>query len=89
MAQKKTTLSKADIERELVALDRIAQALNTAVVALYYITKPDPKALDKVKPEEYVKYIQENIHPLVRKADEISKKVAEKAAKAAKEAVEE
>lgn len=88
MATKKTTLTKADIERELIALDRITQALNTAVVALYYITKPDKKALDKVKPEEYVKYIQENIHPLVRRADEISKEVAQKASKSAKEAVE-
>ena len=88
MATKKNTLTKADIERELIALDRITQALNTAVVALYYVTKPDKKALDKVKPEEYVKYIQENIHPLVRRADEISKEVAQKASKSAKEAVE-
>lgn len=88
MPAKKSTLTKADIERELIALDRITQALNTAVVALYYLVKPDGKALDKVTPEEYVKYIQENIHPIVRKADEISKEVAEKAAKSAKEAVE-
>lgn len=84
---KKTTLTKADIERELVALDRVTQALNTAVVALYYLTKPDIKDIKDVSPEDYVKYIQENIHPIVLKADEISRKVAEKAAKSAKEAV--
>ena len=88
MPAKKTSLSKADIERELIALDRITQALNTAVVALYYLTKPDVKGLDKVTPEEYVKYVQENVHAIVRKADEISKEVAEKASKSAKEAVE-
>ena len=89
MPAKKSTLTKADIERELIALDRITQALNTAVVALYYLVKPDVKDLEKVTPEEYVKYIQENVHPIVLKADEISRAVAEKAAKSAKEAVEE
>ena len=88
MPAKKTSLSKADIERELIALDRITQALNTAVVALYYLTKPDVKGLDKVTAEEYVKYVQENVHTIVRKADEISREVAEKASKSAKEAVE-
>ena len=89
MPSKKTTLTKADIERELIALDRITQALNTAVVALYYLVKPDGKLLEKVTPEEYVKYVQENIHPIVLRADEISKEVAKKAAESAKKAVEE
>lgn len=88
MASKKTTLTKADIERELIALDRITQALNTAVVALYYIVNPDKKALDKVNAEDYVKFVQDTVHTIVRRADEISKEVAEKASKSAKEAVE-
>lgn len=90
MATKKKTptLSKADIEKELIALDRITNALNTAVVALYYINGVKGNELDKVKAEDYVKFVQEHIHPLVRRADEISKEVAEKTAKSAKEAVE-
>lgn len=86
--KKKQTLTKADIEKELIALDRITNALNTAVVALYYINGVKGTELDKVKPEDYVKFVQEHIHPLVRRADEISKEVAEKASKSAKEAVE-
>lgn len=86
--KKKPTLTKADIEKELIALDRITNALNTAVVALYYINGVKGTELDKVKPEDYVKFVQEHIHPLVRRADEISKEVAEKASKSAKEAVE-
>jgi hypothetical protein len=89
MPAKKKTLSQADIERELVALDRMAQALNAAVVALYYIVKPDKTALDNVDAEEYVKFVQETVHEIVRKADAIAKDVAEKAAKSAKEAVKE
>lgn len=86
--QAKSALSKADIERELIALDRITNALNTAIVALYYIVGVKGNELDKVKAEDYVKYVQGKIHPIVRRADEISKELAEKTAKSAKEAVE-
>lgn len=86
--QAKSALSKADIERELIALDRITNALNTAIVALYYIVGVKGNELDKVKAEDYVKYVQDKIHPIVRRADEISKELAEKTAKSAKEAVE-
>jgi hypothetical protein len=86
--QAKSALSKADIERELIALDRITNALNTAIVALYYIVGVKGNELDKVKAEDYVKYVQEKIHPIVRRADEITKELAEKTAKSAKEAVE-
>ena len=84
----KTTITKADMERELIALDRITNALNTAVVALMYINQVKGTELDDVKAEDYVKFVQEHIHPLVRRADEISKEVAEKASKSAKEAAE-
>lgn len=86
--QAKSALSKADIERELIALDRITNALNTAIVALYYIVGVKGNELDKVKAEDYVKYVQGKIHPIVRRADEIAKELAEKTAKSAKEAVE-
>lgn len=85
----KNTLSKEDITKELIALDRIVNALNTAIVALYYIAGVEGNELDDVSPEEYVKFVQEKIHPIVRKADKISKEVSEKAAKEAKKAVEE
>lgn len=82
-------LSQEDITRELVALDRVTNALNTAIVALYYIVGVKGNELDDVKVEDYVKFVQEKIHPIVRCADEISKELAEKTAKSAKEAVEE
>ena len=88
MPTKKTTLTKADIEKELIALDRITNALNTAIVALYYIVGVKGNELDKVKVEDYVKYVQEKIHPIVRRADEMTKELADKTAKSAKEAVE-
>lgn len=82
MAGKKPT--KDDMLRELVMLDRVTNALNTAVVALMYINKVKGTELDKVKTEDYVKYVEEHVHPLMRRADEIVKEAAEQS----KEAIE-
>lgn len=82
-------LSQEDITRELVALDRVTNALNTAIVALYYIVGVKGNELDDVKVEDYVKFVQDKIHPIVRRADEIAKELADKTAEEAKKAVEE
>ena len=87
MPKAKTTLTKADIEKELIALDRVANALNTAIVGLYYIVGVKGDEMDKVTPEELVKFVQEKIHPVVNRVDAITKELAEKTAKEAKEAV--
>lgn len=76
----KTKLSNKDIQREIVMLERVTNALNTAVVALAYAVKIKGDELDKVTSEDYVKYVTEHVHPLVRRADEL---VAETAAKTA------
>lgn len=88
MAEKKK-LTVKDLQQEIAILDNITNALNTAIVALYKIVDVKGDELDKVTAEDYVKYVQEHVHPIVRRADELSREVAEKAAKSAKEAVEE
>lgn len=75
------TPSKSEMLQELVMLDRVTSALNTAIVALMYVCKVKGTELDKVKPEDYVKFVEEHVHPLVLKADEIHKQVAEQASK--------
>lgn len=87
MADRKPT--KNEMLQELVMLDRVTNALNTAVVALMYINKVKGTELDKVKTEDYVKYVQEHVHPLMRRADEIVKEAAAQAKKDIDEAVEE
>lgn len=79
MAQKLP--SKSEMMQELVMLDRVTSALNTAIVALMYVCKVKGNELDKVDPDEYVEFVQKHVHPLVLKADEINKAVASKAKK--------
>lgn len=82
-------LSNEELQLAIINLDRLTTALNTAIVALYYIVDVKGNELDKVTPEEYVKFVQERVHPTVRRADELATAVAEKAAGEAKKAVEE
>ena len=53
-----------------------------------YISKVKGNELDKVKTEDYVKYVEEHVHPLMRRADEIVKEAGQMAKKEIEEAVE-
>lgn len=87
MAKSKTP-SKSEMLQEMVMLDRVTSALNTAIVALMYISKVKGNELDKVKPEDYVKFVEEHVHPLMLRADAINKEVAEKAKKDIDDAID-
>lgn len=80
--------TKDEMLQEMVMLDRVTNALNTAVVALMYINKVKGNELDKVKTKDYVKYVQEHVHPLMRRADEIVKEAGRMAKKEIDEAVD-
>lgn len=87
MAKSKTP-SKSEMLQEMVMLDRVTSALNTAIVALMYISKVKGNELDKVKPEDYVKFVEEHVHPLMLRADAINKEVAEKTKKDIDDAID-
>lgn len=83
------TPTKNDMLRELVMLDKVTSALNTACVALMYICKVKGDELDDVKTEDYIKYVEEHVHPLMRRADAIVKEAGQIAKKEVDEAVKE
>ena len=80
MTNKKSTKSKKptveQLQRELAIVERMNSALNTAIVAIAYASKVKGNELDKVKPKDYVKFVEEHVHPLVKKADEIAEAYA-------------
>lgn len=65
-----------ELQRELAIVERMNSALNTACVAIAYAAKVKGNELDKVKPEDYVKFVEKHVHPLVKKADEIAEEYA-------------
>lgn len=85
----KNKLSNKEILHELVMLDRVTNALNTAVCALMYIEGIKGNEMDKVKPEDFEKFVSEHIHPLMARADAMVKEIAKKAKKDIDKATEE
>lgn len=81
----KKKLTNAEITKELVYLERLTNALNTAVVAMSYVLKVKGNELDDVDIDDYLKFVSDNLHPLVRKADEIAAAVAKRELENAKE----
>lgn len=79
MAQKKPT--KDEMIWAIRMLDEITSKLNLAIVALMYINKVKGTELDKVKADEYVKYVTEHVHPLMAQADRIAREAGENAKK--------
>lgn len=79
MANKEPT--KKEMLQEIALLDKVTNALNTAVVALMYITKVKGNELDKVSAKEYVEYVEKHVHPLMRQADRIVREAADNAKK--------
>ena len=78
MSEKKK-LTMKDLQAEIEILDKVTNALNTAVVALCYAVKVKGNELDKVSSDDYVKFVAEHVHPLVKRADDIVCEVAKKA----------
>nr|DAT67707.1 MAG TPA: hypothetical protein [Caudoviricetes sp.] len=67
-------------------------SLNITLVALAYTVKATPKRVEAADPEKYLKYIEDYIHPLIRRADQLTTQITENAkeavAKVAKEVKE-
>lgn len=58
-------------------------SLNITLVALAYTVKATPKRVEAADPEKYLKYIEDYIHPLIRRADQLTTRITENAKEAA------
>jgi len=58
-------------------------SLNITLVALAYTVKATPKRVEAADPEKYLKYIEDYIHPLIRRADQLTTQITENAKEAA------
>ena len=58
-------------------------SLNITLVALAYTVKATPKRVEAADPEKYLKYIEDHIHPLIRRADQLTTQITENAKEAA------
>lgn len=92
-AAKKTTV--ADLEKtvnelvednkkltaRLYEAEHVIKSLNIALIGLAYSTKVSPKRINNADADKFLSFIEQNVHPIIRKSDELTSEVAEKAKK--------
>ena len=77
------------ITQRLYEAEHIIKSLNIALVGLAYTNEVSPERIQKADANTFLKFIESNVHPIIRRADELTGEVAESAkrdvAKQAKE----
>ena len=85
-AVKKTTV--ADLEEQqrkltarLYEAEHIIKSLNIALIGMAYSLKVNPKRINRATSDQFLEFIEKNVHPMIRQADKLTGEVAEKAKK--------
>ena len=83
-AVKKTTV--ADLEEQqkkltarLYEAEHVIKSLNIARIGMAYTLKVNPKRINGATADQFLEFIEKNVHPMIRRADELTGQVAEKA----------
>lgn len=90
-AVKKTTV--ADLEKVVKKLvednkaltsrlyesEHVIKSLNIALIGMAYSLKVNPKRINNTNADEFLSFIEKNVHPMIRRSDELTSEVAEKA----------
>lgn len=75
------------LTENLFVLKQMLDTLNIAIAGVAYALGVKGDALDKTKPQEYFDWIQKELHPLVRRTNDLHKEISKIVAKDAKKAV--
>lgn len=86
-ASKIPAMTLEQLTENLFVLKNITDSLNIAIAGVAYASGVQKDALDKVEADEYLKWIQGTLHPLVRRTNDLHRDISKKLAKDAKKAV--
>lgn len=65
----------------LYEAEHVIKSLNIAIIGLAYSTKVSPKRINNADADKFLHFIEQNVHPIIRKSDELTSEVADKAKK--------
>lgn len=73
-----TTLeeNQKKLTTRLYEAEHIIKSLNIALIGLAYTLGANPKRIRKASPEDFLKFTEDNVHDIVRKADTLTSEVA-------------
>lgn len=65
------------LTERLYEVEHILSSTNIAIIGIAYSAEMTPERIEAAKPEEFLKYIEANVHPIIRKSDELTSAVAD------------
>ena len=65
------------LTERLYEVEHILSSTNIAIIGIAYSAEMTPERIEAAKPEEFLKYIETNVHPIIRKSDELTSAVAD------------
>lgn len=78
-------MTPEQLTENLFVLKQMLDTLNIAIAGVAYAADIDTKALDTVKAEDYLTWIEAELHPLVRRTNDLHREIAKKTAKETKQ----
>lgn len=92
MTKKKTeqeipAMTPEQLTENLFVLKQIVDSLNIAIAGVAKAADVQADALDNLKADDYLKWIEGTLHPLVRQTNSLHREISEKMAKKAKKTV--
>lgn len=86
MAESKPTVASLSednkkLTQRLYEAEHVLKSLNIAIIGLAYTMKVSPKRIKSASADEFLKFIETNVHPMIRRSDELTSEIAEMAKK--------
>lgn len=67
------------ITKRLYEAEHIIKSLNIALIGMAYTSKVTPKRVNNATADQFLEFIERNVHPMIRRSDELTGEIAEKA----------
>lgn len=77
--QKEELTDIQKLTQRVYELEHLTNSLNIALVGAMYSAKITPARINKVTAEDLLAYTNENVHPMIRRADELVTEISNKA----------
>lgn len=79
--KEKLTDTVETLTKNMASAMHYIDSLNITTVGLAYTVKANPKRVNAATPEKFLDFVEKNIHPLIRRSDELATAITDQAKK--------
>lgn len=80
-AIKKLQEDNKSLTKRLYEAEHVLKSLNIAIIGIAYTMKVNAKRIEAADADAFLKYIEEHVHPVIRRSDQLTSEIADKAKK--------